>query len=44
MRAGVTDHGDSRSASWAAAPLAIIAVDSGIIPATRITVVHEIPR
>ena len=33
----------SQSASFPAAPEDVIAVESGIIPPTRITVVHEIP-
>ena len=42
--AGVPTMSTSRSASLSAAPLAVIAVDSGIIPATSTTVVHEMAR
>ena len=38
------DDATSASAIRSAAPVWVIAVDSGIIPATSTTVVHEMPR
>ena len=41
-------NGPTIATSWSAispaAPVWVIAVDSGIMPATRTTVVHEMPR